>query len=343
MTGRRAGKSTGTAHEPERKSYMSVQKGIAVLTALVFCLFAGAAALAQESYGPVRVLIPVTGGLEKGSLSKLMQDVAGIIEKESGYKFVYSEATYRMGDDDSKLVADAFRAKKAEMTYIRSYELISREDEWKGLFKPAFMFIFDGTNSQEECFYVLEKSGMKTIKDLRGKTWGGSRTYVPRLILHENGIDEPLSQFFGNTKYVEDAPPAKSIQALRNGTIDVVSVNKHHLAIGGAGVMSEGDDKEKSMLKYKAIACAPGELNWVFAFRKDVPDDVVQKITKVFVTAHKSEAFKPIRFIFTAIKGGFSSIKESDFKRTRELAALTKKFGWDKEQVVFTKEKRDKK
>jgi len=290
----------------------------------------------------IRILAPITGGLEGGSFSKLINDVGKVMEKETGLKFEYKEVVYRMGDPEGELVYEAFRNGEAELTFMTSSEYIEKKDKWEDVFRPGFTIIFNGSKHQNECMYVREGEGIEKLEDLRGKVWGASRIYPTRLLLLENGIDEPLSEFFGKMLFIEDAPVSNSVDALQSGKIDCFVANKNHLVIGGGGAMPAAKDEQKSKVKYETVACTPGEMHWIFLFHKDVPEEIRNKITATLVTANQNDAFNQFKFIFYAIKGGFAPIEKGDLDRTKEIVKLKTTKGWNEERDEHLKRRPEK-
>ena len=316
-----------------------------ILAALILAAFSVVTRAQEEEpedefTGKIRIIAPMSEKVVGGGFSKLLEDIIAVLEKETGRDFEYFEVGYRTGDNDGLIVYNAFKNNEADFGYVSSIEYLLAEDEWSQIMIPAFTMVFNGSKEHSDCLYVREDSDYQTVEDLRGSKWGSSRVYPTRMLLYENGIDEPLDEFFGEALFIDDAPVIHSIQALQKGEVDAVTINKHHLVIGG-GASVPGQEKQETLnVKYRELTCNRGEQHWIFVFHKKVPKEIRDELTKLMVRAHKDDAFAAFKFVFMALKGGFAPLAEKDLDRSREIVNLMKRNGWDKEGEEHTK-KRD--
>lgn len=307
-----------------------------VFAAVVFSLVAGGAALAAEP-DSITFLLPVSEGLGSEGFSKTMKNMAIAIGKDAGFKMNYDQLIYKKGQEADNTVYDRLKKGQAQLSYVNSMEYIENRKKWDEIFTPVFTLSFNKKPYNQYCIYTKKSGGVSTIQEARGKVWGGMDTIYTRLILHENGIDEPLSTFFSATKYVVDQPIPLAIEAQRKGEIDFFTAVKAHVMMGGGVPKSSSSSTPDAPITYKELACADGNYGWIFGFSKAVPKDTVIKITKSVLKAHSDKNFAEFKMLFAAIKGKFELVKPADLKRTEEIVAMKKKLGWDKEQTEFHK------
>ena len=194
---------------------------------------------------------------------------------------------------------------------------------------PLAGFTMFGKPYYSVCFYVRKDSAFKTILDLRGKRWGGTRTREMRFSMYESGIDEPVAKFFSEMKYIENTQGPPLFDALLTGKIDTFAMPDFQFK------MLTNANK-----KYRAIAplnCREYEYNWMIVYRKGIPEEDVMKFKELLLTSHVNKDAAPLKFLFTVTKGRFISLDLKDLKNTKRIAELTDKKGWLKEEQDFIK------
>ncbi len=309
---------------------------IAVLLMSVVVFFAPEPNAAEpETSGREYVFyLPLSKGLAQGSFSKLMRDIVKTLASVTGIKIKCLQDTYDVGTIVNSMVYEKMSAGEADVSYVNSIEYLEEREKWDKIFRPVFLIQFNGKYYNEYCMYVDRESSVETIGDTRGMVWGGMDTVQTRMVLHDAGIDEPLADFYSARKFIFESPVTNYLEALAQGDIDVFVANKGQMLMSGGVPGSTG--KVKS-IAFKEIACVEGEHSWIFGFRKNVPKEIVSKVMKNILKAHKLPEFRQFGFLFVAIKGHFAPFKEENLTRTKEIVKLKKEFNWRKEQADFYK------
>ncbi len=295
-----------------------------------------ATARAADEDNTLAVYLPVNESMVGSSLTKLLREFCITLGKETGFDVNVEIVPYRYAQDEADMAYTALKEGRADITIFSSAAgYVQIENKVKALATPAFTVTFNKAKYSKQCIYVERGQGIEKISELEGKTWGGTNTIYTRLLLHENGIDKTMSEFFGDTVFVYDSPPSNLVDALSAGEIDCFTADEHQLFVGGG--ISGGKNSTGEPVELEPVACTQGEHNWIFVLSNNLPSDVVAKLTKRTVNAYKDKAFNKFRFMFMAIKGHFELFDEKDLERTREIVDLIKKNGWDKESDEFHK------
>lgn len=285
-------------------------------------------------------IIPVDKGLAETSFVKVLSDVTVTMNEITGLNFKVVKPVYEVGENATEVVMKALKDNTAQMGYVNAMEYaeyIERNPK-SDIFQPEFTITMDKKKYSEICMYVANGGPVDDVAKTRGLKWGGSDTVPTRLILYEKGIDEPLAGFYKSVKYVETSPVVKVVDALVAGDIDVFVAIKAHLKMSGKVIATGDKGKGSKGIPYKEIYCTPYENNWIFGYRKDVPQEVSGKITKAMLGAHKNKAFEKFKFLFIAVNGNFVPFNfDEDFKRSREIVKLKAAKGWEKERLGFWK------
>ena len=317
---------------------MKSKTTVRTATILLALALLGATASAGTS---LRFFLPISRGMAGGSFSKLLDKLAVKLGETTGFSIDYVEEPYTLGFRVNDITFKQMKAGNADITYVNSLEYVEEEKKWDGLFVPAFTLIVNKTYYNEFCMYAKKGSGIKSVAGSRGKVWGGMNTVPTRLLLHENGIDEPLAKFFSSTKFVNESPVTNLIDAQAAGDMDVFTAIKGQMELSGGGSSAVpaagGAEKKNQPITYETIACTEGDHGWIFGFNRKVPQEAILKITKSITSVHSDKNFSEFQFMFMAIKGKFAKFNPENLKRTREIAALKKKLGWDKEMAEFFK------
>lgn len=287
----------------------------------------------------VTFLLPVSEGLGSEGFTKMMTKLTGAVGEATGYGVNYEQIKYKIGSTADDIVYEKLKKGEAQISYVNSEEYVANTKKWDDIFVPAFTLMFNNKVYNEYCLYVPKDSNIKTVADAKGKTWGGVNTIYTRLILHDNGYDVPLSDFFSEAKYIVDSPVTHAIEAQQKGDIEVFTAVKSHIMMGG-GVPKSGASDGKDTITYRELKCTEGNYGWVFGFSKTVDKPTMIDVTKSILKAHKDKEFSEFRVLFMAIKGNFERFRPEDLERTREIVHLSKELGWKKEELEHWKKEK---
>lgn len=311
---------------------MSRKLHFAILVAFIVAAVS-AASFAQEKK-PITFLLPVSEGLGTEGFTKMMTKLAESVGKAAGVPVNYEQYVYKTGLHADDVVYDRLKKGEVQVSYVNAEEYVLNPKKWDDIFIPMFTLVFNNKVYNEYCLYAPKDSEIKTVADAKGKAWGGIGTLFTRLILHDNGFDEPLSSFFSETKFISDSPVTFLIEAQKKGEIDVFTAVRSHIMMGGGmPKSSSGEDT----ISYKEVTCVEGNYGWVFGFSKSVDKDTIIGVTKSLLNAHKDKDFAEFRVLFMAIKGNFQKFKPEDLARTKQIVKFSKDLGWKKEEQDFLK------
>ena len=304
---------------------MKLDRMLSVFLSILFSLVLfTSVARAQEE---INFFLPISEGLAGGTFSDMLEKMGKKVTEHTGIKFNYTEESYKHGFHISdELVYKRLKSGETNMTYVVGSEYVADQTKWDEIFRPAFTIVMNGKNYDEYCLFG-RKGEIKSVADTKDKVWGGMSTIPTRLLLYENGIDEPLSEYFSKMVYVNESPVTNYITALEKGEIDVF------VAINGQLMLSKNNKNEK--LVHEKITCVEGPIGWIFGFRKDVSEDVAKKITRTLLDVHKDPDFSEFHFMFYAIKGNFELFKPKYLEKTKEIFKMVKDKGWDKEEEEY--------
>ena len=298
---------------------------IAALSALT-----AAAAAAADSYV---IDIPVLQGLSVGAIPKMMKDVAVVLSKKTGANITTREMSYKNGEDADvfKRIIKDFRDGKADFALIHSpQQYVKFKSEADAVMTPFFAISINNKTQTSVCAYVRADSPIKTVADLKGKTWGGAHTMQARFLLNANGFNSPAKDFFGKLVFVDDTNVTTALDALLTGRMDV------YTGISFIEQMARGANK-KYATDIREFGCREYEATWLFVYRKGVGSDVVAKFKNIMLNAPKDKDFAQFKFLLTALKGKFVDFNPESLAVTQKTVQLSKKYGWEKEEKSFLK------
>jgi ABC-type phosphate/phosphonate transport system substrate-binding protein len=284
-------------------------------------------------------IIPVQQGFAETGFIKVLDNITVTISELTGLGLKAIKPSYDVGQNSTEFVMKAFKDNTAQMGYVKGIEYAEylEKNQKSDIFHPEFMITMDKKKYSEMCMYVAG-GGIDSIAKTRGLRWGGSEVAPTRFFLFENGINEPLTGFFKSLKFVESPPAKNLIDALAAGDIDVFVSMKAYVKMAGKGTAPGSGGNLPKRIPYKEIGCTEYESNWIFGYRKDVPQEISNKITNIMVGARKNKAFDKYKFLFMAIDGAFVPFDmNTDFARTRKIAKLITANGWDDENQAFLK------
>ena len=245
---------------------------------------------------------------------------------------------YKKGEVESiflktfKVVKDG----KADFMMVQSpIQYMKFKSQVDALMVPIVSVALDSKKTSTVCAYVKKDSPYKTMADLKGKVWGGVHTMEARALMNSEGINTPMKEFYKDILYVDDSVLADPFNELKAGKINV------YTTLSYIANMVIGSNKEYSTT-IRSLACAEYEHNWILFAKKTVPKEIVDKLKTELFVVHKKKDYAQFKIVMVAVKGRFLEFDPAALARTAQLAALSKKYGWEKEEQEFVKKKRPK-
>jgi len=309
---------------------------LAIVTLLAVCAVAVPLEKPRAEGDKYVFFLPISQGMSGGGFSKMITKIVEKLSVVTGYDIKYVEDAYEYGYNVNDRVLKRLENGDADMTYANALGYVREREKWDSLFRPAFTIMMNNTNYSEYCMYVPSDSDIKDVAGTEGMVWGGLKTVPTRLILHENGIDKPLDEFYSDVKLVNESPVTNFIEAQANGEIEVFTAIKGQMEMSGG---APGSVKNDGKSTYRELTCTEGDLGWIFGFNKDVPPEVEATLMTQLLRAHErnNKDFAEFGFMFMAIKGRFVKYEEKYLKRTKEIVKLMEENGWDKEEEKFSR------
>ena len=262
-----------------------------------------------------------------GSLPSMLREMGKIAQQKIGVKFDVVDYTYGRTEDVMAKVVSMFKKGDLDFGYMFSQDFLRYAKTGDRTIIPFMSITMYGRPYAEMCVYTRKADNIKDIKTLKGKIWGGMHTLPTRYILYKNGIDKSLPDYFSKMVFISDTNTTAMLDALLEHQTDASVMASFQVG------MVRSNNK-----KYNAIAessCTEYDHNWIFVHHKDVPKDLVDKIKKTFLMAHKDKDFAQFHFIMKAIQGHFVDIEAKDLKTTVEIVDLATKNGWYKEEDKY--------
>jgi len=218
-----------------------------------------------------------------------------------------------VGTDYTETI-EAMRAGKLDLGMYGPFSYILAADTANA--EAAIMASFEDMGIYYESYIITHpESGIDKISDLRGRTFGfvdpaSTGGYlIPRMYMEKEGInpDKDLASttFLGG----HDA----CALAVKNKQVDAASILKHQLeAAINTGMISEDD--------FKIIHTSDRFPGGPMAWRKDLPEDLKEKIRDAFINMPEEEISVMRTVIPKLVK--FEAANDSDFDILRQSAKV---------------------
>ena len=279
---------------------------------------------AKKTY---RFAMPVVEGVSMGSIPKLLSDTSVVLEKKTGLKVEMDQLTYKKGEQVGETLIDLFKKKKLDFGLFYAQDF-ARYKLYDGkIVKPMFVLSMFGETHADVCMYTRKSDDYIKVKQLKGKTWGGSYTMPTRYMLYKNKHKKPIDDFFGKVKFVDDTDVSNLVKALVKKDIDVFFLPSFQFEML--------KNSSKDFKKVRASSCKEYVHHWIFVYRKGVSKKAVKKFQKTFYSAHKDKDFAQFKFLLTAIQGKFVKYKSKNMKTTKKIMKLAEKYDWFEEEEKF--------
>ncbi|TBL70574.1 phosphate/phosphite/phosphonate ABC transporter substrate-binding protein [Paenibacillus thalictri] len=251
----------------------------------------------------------VLPGEEEGKLSRGNKQFVEDLGKELGIK------TELFVGDDYTAVVEAMRTKKIDMASFGPFSYIIAAE------RSGAVALAVKAKSEDEALYkslivVPAQSKAQKIEDLKGKTFlfadpaSTSGHLFPRaMMIKQLGItNDQVESYFSNVSF--SGGHDKSILAIARGTADGAGVCDTCIKrVVDAGLVKESD--------YRVIGTSDPIPQSPFAYRKDLPADLVEKMKQFMLNYHKDN--KNPQF-FSSGTQRFFLVDDSKYNIVRETA-----------------------
>jgi hypothetical protein len=274
--------------------------------------------------------MPVPKNLSIGSIGSIMRNMSSAIEKKTGIKLTVRDHEYtHLTEPVDEMLA---LMKKGEidfaMVFANEYLRYYMTEGSNAL--PLFTIEMFGKPYRDMCVYTRKGEMPRDAGNFKGKAWGGAATRNARYILYQNKINpKEITSFFGKMVFLTESDIATMFDAVLDRKVDLVTMPDYQ-----AQMTINTNPKYKNLDKG---FCEKYEHNWLFVYRKGVPEDDTKKLKKVFLSAHKDPEFAQFKFLLTAVKGKFVAVDEESLKRTKKIAQLGIDNKWYEEERKFIK------
>ncbi len=286
----------------------------------------------------LRFLAPAStdsAGVSKNRINDTLKKLFEVLKVKTGIEVQlaplpgFAEA-YGKKVFDMKFTVDTqvqlLKQNKVELVFLSPEDWAAHPD-LKALSIPRQTWTVVGQKYGKECIYVSPKSGLKTLKELKGKTFNNPRDYLTiRMIMAKNGVDMPLNKFFSGFAFEGDAE--KGAQMLLAGKVDAVHIN--HMMFYFLKNMNP------ALSKLTPVACLDNmPFYHIAARRQGVNQALLDRLDQVLGLAHKDPSFTAIKWFFLAFKGNFIKIGPEYFAGYQKMVDEAAKKGWVKESHTW--------
>jgi phosphonate transport system substrate-binding protein len=281
----------------------SYGKTLIVLTALVMVVISFISLGFAESTVKNELKISFIPVESTEEIAKRYQKIVDYLSKELNMKVTPYVA------NDYSAVIEAMRAKHVDIAWFGpfSYILAAKEADAEAFVNP----INESGQDVYYCYFITHKdSGIKSIQDLKGKTFtfgdpaSTSGHLIPRYILTKAGLD-----------------PDKDIKTQFSGGHDATALAVKNKKVDAGAMASEIYERlvNKKMISTDEIIVFfksdPLPLD-PWAYRKDLPQEIKDKVKKALLEIDKKdpEALKGTSFI------KFKEVDDSRYDAIRDVA-----------------------
>ncbi len=215
------------------------------------------------------------------------------------------------------------KEKKVDIVYMYAEDYFLH-DELHGLVRPLTSWSQHKKKYGKACLFAREERGFKKAADLKGTSVNNLKDYVTvRHLLFENGVDQPLTDFFGSFQFTMN--PLEALDNLVTGKVDVVYLTWQKWLLAG---------RQKPEYKQVApVVCVEEQPLVVLAARKDLAPEELEVFMTVMLNAHRDRDFATLKWFFMAFDGQFFRLDDSYLKGFADMFAQAKKRGWKKEAL----------
>jgi phosphonate transport system substrate-binding protein len=227
---------------------------------------------------PIRMAI--VPSVEQQKLVESGEQLARLIKKQTGYSVKISVPT------SYAAVVEAMGAKQVDVGWLPPFPYVLAHQKFD--VQVILKSVRDGSASYNGLIITRTDSGIKTLRDLRGKRFAyvdalsTSGCIYPKIILTNEGVDP--DRFFGQTKFAGSHDAV--ISAVYNRQVDAGAIYGGPVSDARERMLRTIPDL---MSKTRIIAKTAPIPNDTVSVRKDLPPDVVKKLKDGLIAISKSE------------------------------------------------------
>lgn len=274
--------------------------------ALAALALAPALALAAPADWPKKITIGAIPTESSSHLSERFEGLVKYLEKRLGLPVELKSST------DYNGVITALQFKHVELAYLGPKAYVEAATRANA---EAFCLevLEDGTQGYHGVILARKGSGLRSVADLRGRTWAftdpnsTSGTLVPTVYFVKELKIDP-EKFFSKVSY--SGSHEASILSVKAGKIDAASTNDLDLD-RGAGKLWEKSD-------FVTLWTSPLIPGSPMAYRKDLPASLKQALREAFLAFDDAEALKKLKL------KGYAPATDATYDPIREQIEVKK-------------------
>ncbi len=300
----------------------------AFMVVAVAAVFAGLVAVAQQK--SFTIVMPGTfavSGKSKSQMQVFAEEITKALSQVAGAP-IELQTTNLAEEDYMKFAISNLVSKKIDVAGFSADWYAGLSPQMREKFPPLMGIMVNGKKNMNYCYYVRKSDNIKSIDQLRGKTFS-TYTYIDgRYLLYKAGIDEPLDKFFGKVVYNLGVAP-EYMKALVDKKIDTFDTWDFMVETARSV-----DPKFKDIVP---LACNEFGMNSFMIYRKDLDPAVIDKLRKAALNWKKDPRFSNVKMFFVAVKGDVFVPTEKDFQLSYDVDKLSTTRKWNEERRAFLK------
>jgi phosphate/phosphite/phosphonate ABC transporter binding protein len=255
-------------------------------------------------------MVYITGG-SKTYMSEGLQMLAEYLTNKTGIPIEFTML---------KKYPDAikdFKEKKVDMGFLSGLIYITVKKDINII--PLVTSLNEGEASYVSFLVVRSDSGIKTLKDLKGKKFSfinkesTSGYLIPRVMFAEDGVKKP-SEYFSKIEFSPDH--LSSMIAVYNGYVDGGIVSKS---------VFTSKEAEKYIKDLHVVMKTEKIPQGCIVVRGDLEPDYVKKLKEALLEVGKTSDTIEIKRKLRI--DGYVEAKDSDYKRIREIVKKNEELG----------------
>ncbi len=275
------------------------------------------------------VFLPV--GLGFGAISiENQKDLLQVLINYAKEKLNLEVKVEIKGDPDSYYYKESwneifkeFKAGKEAITFFPSPLAYIEAEELKIPLRPYLSIAVEGKNKISYCIYVNSECGLKSLKQLKGKSIfsfdnSSGAILILKNMLVEKGITESLLTFFSNQVPYQDNSSA--IQALIKGKLDCYFSD----VVSTKFAMKTVYDAESVV----PLECSKPYTTTAFLGAEEKNPELTKKVIDIVNNISKNPELKKFESLLQGFGASFIKVSPKDYDDWRNLYKTAKKNGW---------------
>ncbi len=290
-----------------KRKLLKSRKRLYIILFLVFLCVLCASAVKISSAAPPKykfyiLRIGGVAGESEGTIVGMLRKTVAALSKATGYDIEYLPVT---GEE----LGNALESGEADFTIWGSEPYSYDKDGYLRNYAPLVTPAFFGKATHKYCIYINKERGLKSLPGLAGaklhiSQYGYGWAHLAEF-LDDAGIKQPVGEFFSEIIPTNDMQTAMML--LRSGKIDAVFDQTDE----GDYVLFSNSELKKSIT---TLVCSQEYTNVPVLYRKGLPDEMIAKVGKALLGAHKSKDFQEARLMFAAVNLSFKKVTKADYE-----------------------------